>query len=344
MLRPARNISSPPLFHWESNALPPVNTGKSALGTLSYGFNGQEKDDEAKGNGNSYDFGARIYDARLGRWMSVDFLASKYPSWSPYTTSLDNPIYLMDPDGYEVIPHPDERYVSPQQSQDLLGVNSPYTLKTIPQNIHQLGVTVVRLNTSSEVYYKKNSQTGKYDVHFKVYVFVNQELSPGYSLDKKNPGLRNAVWAHEKGHKDQWIDAFNATLTVTPFTYTENGVTKKKTYTGKIDDILDQADSDYEEIIAQFPNLDMTKEEYVKKVFNDALNQVNKVRQASAKPNLNNKSTFSSHLQPDLEYDANVRAAKTLKAEGQEVDNAYLTGAKKAYRSDNVELKNDGAH
>jgi len=36
-----------------------------------YGFNGMEKDDEVKGEGNSLDFGARIYDPRVGRWMST---------------------------------------------------------------------------------------------------------------------------------------------------------------------------------------------------------------------------------------------------------------------------------
>lgn len=30
-----------------------------------YGFNGKEKDDELKGEGNSYNFEARIYDSRV---------------------------------------------------------------------------------------------------------------------------------------------------------------------------------------------------------------------------------------------------------------------------------------
>jgi len=36
------------------------------------GFNGMEKDDEFKGKGNSYDFGARMYDPRVGRWLTID--------------------------------------------------------------------------------------------------------------------------------------------------------------------------------------------------------------------------------------------------------------------------------
>ena len=64
-----------------------------------YGFNGKERDDEAFGSGNSYDFGARIYDSRLGRWMSLDPLQAKYPQWSPYTGMGDNPVFYIDVDG-----------------------------------------------------------------------------------------------------------------------------------------------------------------------------------------------------------------------------------------------------
>ncbi len=68
-------------------------------GEYRYGFNGMEKDDEIKGEGNSYDFGARIYDPRVGRWLVRDPLASKYPSVSPYNSFSNNPIINVDPDG-----------------------------------------------------------------------------------------------------------------------------------------------------------------------------------------------------------------------------------------------------
>ncbi|GAL87798.1 RHS repeat-associated core domain-containing protein [Sporocytophaga myxococcoides] len=68
-----------------------------------YGFNGMEKDDEVKGSGNSYDFGARIYDPRIGRWLSLDPSAAKYVGWSPYNFVRDNPIRYVDPDGKDPI-------------------------------------------------------------------------------------------------------------------------------------------------------------------------------------------------------------------------------------------------
>ena len=71
-----------------------------------YGFQGQEKDDEIKGEGNSYDFGARMLDPRVGRWFSVDPLAEKMPFASPYNYCLNNPINMVDLDGR--IPTPAE--------------------------------------------------------------------------------------------------------------------------------------------------------------------------------------------------------------------------------------------
>ncbi len=76
------------------------NTG---AGEYTYGFNGKERDDEILGSGNNLNFGARIYDPRLGKWLSVDPLASKYVDWSPYNYGMDNPLYFVDPDGKEVV-------------------------------------------------------------------------------------------------------------------------------------------------------------------------------------------------------------------------------------------------
>ena len=64
-----------------------------------FGFNGMEKDYEVKGNGNHVDFGARGYDPRTGRWLSVDPKLMLQPGWSTYKFGLDNPVVFVDPDG-----------------------------------------------------------------------------------------------------------------------------------------------------------------------------------------------------------------------------------------------------
>lgn len=47
----------------------------------------------------AYDFGARMYDARLGIFTSPDPLAHRLPGWSPYAFVRNNPILRVDPDG-----------------------------------------------------------------------------------------------------------------------------------------------------------------------------------------------------------------------------------------------------
>ena len=66
-----------------------------------YGFNGKEKDDELKGEGNHIDYGMRIYDDRVGRFLSVDPLTKTYPHYTPYQFAGNTPMAAIDLDGEE---------------------------------------------------------------------------------------------------------------------------------------------------------------------------------------------------------------------------------------------------
>jgi RHS repeat-associated protein len=74
-------------------------TTLKAHSSYLYGFGGKETDNEVKGAGNSYDFGARMYDARLGRWLSVDPYYAEYPMHSNYSYAANSPMVVIDKDG-----------------------------------------------------------------------------------------------------------------------------------------------------------------------------------------------------------------------------------------------------
>ena len=66
-----------------------------------YGFQGQEKDDEIKGEGNSINYTFRMHDPRVGRFFAVDPLSDDYSFYSPYQFSSNSPILDIELEGLE---------------------------------------------------------------------------------------------------------------------------------------------------------------------------------------------------------------------------------------------------
>ncbi len=80
----------------------PTNTTALRRGVQRYGFNGKEVDSEGMGGGSStYDYGFRIYNAQLGKFLSVDPLTKDYPWYTPYQFAGNKPIWAIDLDGLE---------------------------------------------------------------------------------------------------------------------------------------------------------------------------------------------------------------------------------------------------
>ncbi|WP_235183105.1 RHS repeat-associated core domain-containing protein [Schleiferia thermophila] len=72
-----------------------TRTPNSTDFSTPYRFNAKELDSES----GLFYYGARYYHPVVSKWLSVDPLASEFPAWTPNNYTMNNPVYMMDPDG-----------------------------------------------------------------------------------------------------------------------------------------------------------------------------------------------------------------------------------------------------
>jgi RHS repeat-associated protein len=79
-----------------------------------YGFNGKEKDQNGEFGNTHYDYGFRIYNPEIGKFLSMDPLMKNYPMLTPYQFASNRPIDGIDLDGLEF-----KRYELPEGSSQV---------------------------------------------------------------------------------------------------------------------------------------------------------------------------------------------------------------------------------
>ena len=80
-----------------------IEPAAGAVNRYKYGFNGKENDNETVGTGEgTQDYGIRIYNPSLGKFLSVDPLQKEYPELTPYQFASNSPIVGIDRDGLEI--------------------------------------------------------------------------------------------------------------------------------------------------------------------------------------------------------------------------------------------------
>ncbi|WP_347067851.1 RHS repeat-associated core domain-containing protein [Flavobacterium sp. WV_118_3] len=105
-----------------------------------YGFQGQEMDNEIKGEGNSLNYTFRMHDPRVGRFFAVDPLSRDYPFYSPYQFNGNSPIMSVELEGLEPSADPNQN----QQTTSEIWVNKDGSTTT------KLDEVVIKLQPKTE--------------------------------------------------------------------------------------------------------------------------------------------------------------------------------------------------
>jgi RHS repeat-associated protein len=157
-----------------------------ALNTTSayrYGFNGKENDNEVKkdANGNDIigaqqDYGMRIYDPRIGRFLSVDPITSDYPMLTPYQFASNRPIDGIDREGLEFVKYRPWLQGS-DQAGPVLAVFVNLTANTVIGSVNAVAGTV----------------TGAKDVSVYLYKVATKQRNIGYDLRTGINGVSSSV-------------------------------------------------------------------------------------------------------------------------------------------------------
>jgi RHS repeat-associated protein len=116
------------------------------------GFNGMERDDEVYGDGNSYDFGARIYNPRIGRFLSVDPLAMTMVGLSPYMFAANCPIRYIDVLGLA----PGDPFRTPEEAAHDFGLL--YNDNSIVERV-EYGAFIYKIRRNGQIFYTYNVPT-----------------------------------------------------------------------------------------------------------------------------------------------------------------------------------------
>jgi RHS repeat-associated protein len=175
-----------------------------------YLYNGKEFiDDYGLG---CFDYGARMYDAAIGRWHCLDPKADKYYSISPFAYVANNPLLYIDPNGEEIIIYSYSGEYTYQPDQTYNG-DDTYIANTVE--------ALNYLHTGSETAQKMiNNISGKEEV-VSIMQTEAEEIAPatevntGWIYFDEEAGLvttdfeflsPSVILAHELGHQQNILE------------------------------------------------------------------------------------------------------------------------------------------
>lgn len=196
----------------------------TASSTLSYryGMNGQERDDEIYGAGNSYSAEFWQYDARIGRRWNVDPVIKH--GTSLYSTFSNNPIIMVDPSGADDYYNRAGKWVGNDGQGSGIRLINAKDAAVFAERLNQYGVEQIR-SVSQQVTIQENAA----GVISKLYTESqanNREMKAYFILDTKNATLSVVPQPSSSGDtKYQSENKFDGKLYfgVVPFKVPEGG-------------------------------------------------------------------------------------------------------------------------
>jgi RHS repeat-associated protein len=150
-------------------------------GDYRYGFNGKEKDQDGEFGNTHYDYGFRIYNPAIAKFLSVDPLTSSYPMLTPYQFASNTPISGVDLDGLEYM---DYRVILDESG------NPVQKIKTADyRNMSSQQISTVH-KVSKEEFYRKYSQSFGAKSRGIRWTYVNPD------------GSESVEWEHKQWSRD----------------------------------------------------------------------------------------------------------------------------------------------
>ncbi|WP_197060115.1 RHS repeat-associated core domain-containing protein [Sporocytophaga myxococcoides] len=145
-----------------------------------YGFNGKENDGETE----TQDYGMRIYNSSLARFLSIDPMSKNFPWFTPYQFAGNNPIVAIDLDGLEQLDY--NKFREGMLKGEITLRHAPF-----PKNLKKIGTWHNPADYTNNKFWKTaNAKSGKVELKDR-YLEMREGVLPSDALTHivENPKL-----------------------------------------------------------------------------------------------------------------------------------------------------------